>query len=525
MREEFDALQRNRTWQLVPRPPRANVITGKWVFRHKTRPDGSLERYKARWVVRGFRQRAGVDFTDTFAPVVKPGTIRAVLQLAVSRAWPVHQLDVSNAFLHGHLDEQVFCQQPTGFVDTDYPDHVCLLSRSLYGLKQTPRAWYQRIAAFLQQQGFRSTRSDASLFVYHQGHATAYLLLYVDDIILTASSPALLQQITARLGTEFALKDLGALHYFLGIEVVRRATGFFLHQQKYAYELLERAGMLNCKPASTPVDTKAKVSAVEGSPASDAPFYRSIVGALQYLTLTRPDIQYAVQQVCLHMHAPRDTHWALVKRILRYIRGTTAMGLTLTASPDTSLVAYSDADWAGCPDTRRSTSGYCVYLGPSLISWSSKRQPTVSRSSAEAEYRAVANAVAECSWLRQLLQELLYEVTKATLVYCDNVSAVYLAANPVHHRRTKHIELDIHFVREHVALGRVRVLHVPTDQQFADVMTKGLPTSTFEGFRSSLCVTGDASTAGGVEHVYMYVGLGSVCSTCSICLPLYVRVS
>ena len=166
MREEFDALQRNRTWQLVPRPPRANVITGKWVLRHKTRPDGSLERYKARWVVRGFRQRAGVDFTDTFAPVVKPGTIRAVLQLAVSRAWPVHQLNVSDAFLHGHLNEQVFCQQPTGFVDTDYPDHVCLLSRSLYGLKQAPRAWYQRIAAFLQQQGFRSTRSYASLFVY-----------------------------------------------------------------------------------------------------------------------------------------------------------------------------------------------------------------------------------------------------------------------------------------------------------------------------------------------------------------------
>ena len=220
------------------------------------------------------------------------------------------------------------------------------------------------MAGFLQQQGFRTTRSDASLFVYHQGAATAYLLLYVDDIILTASSPALLQQITAQLSAEFALKDLGALHYFLGIEVARRDTGFFLHQQKYAHEVLERAGMLNCSPATTPVDTKAKVSAVEGSPASDAAFYRSIVGALQYLTLTRPNLQYAVQQVCLHMHAPRDTHWTLVKRILRYICGTTSMGLTLTASPDTSLVAYSDADWAGCPDTRRSTSGYCVYLAP-----------------------------------------------------------------------------------------------------------------------------------------------------------------
>ena len=498
MQEEFDALQRNRTWTLVPRPPRANVITGKWVFRHKTRSDGSLERYKARWVVRGFRQRAGVDFTETFAPVVKPGTIRTVLQLAVSRGWPVHQMDVSNAFLHGHLEEQVFCEQPTGFVDASFPGHVCLLSRSLYGLKQAPRAWYQRIAGFLQTLGFSVTRSDASLFVYRHGDTTAYLLLYVDDIILTASSAAVLQQITLRLRDEFAIKDLGALHYFLGIEVVRRPDGFFLHQQKYAHELLERAGMLNCHPVATPVDTKAKVSALEGSPASDAPFYRSIVGALQYLTLTRPDLQYAVQQVCLHMHAPRDSHWTLVKRILRYIRGTMTLGLTLTASTSLEMVAYSDADWAGCPDTHRSTSGYTVYLGDSLISWSSKRQATVSRSSAEAEYRAVANAVAECCWVRQLLAELFIPMPKASVVFCDNISSVYMPSNPVHHRRTKHIELDIHFVREQVALGKLRVLHVPTKQQFADVLTKGLPTTAFQDFRSSLCIRPpDASTAAG----------------------------
>ncbi|XP_073357847.1 uncharacterized protein [Aegilops tauschii subsp. strangulata] len=236
----------------------------------------------------------GRGFTETFAPVVKPGTIRTVLQLAVSRAWPVHQLDVCNAFLHGHLIEQVFCEQPTDFVDTTHPDHVCLLSRSFYGLKQAPRAWYQRIAAFLQTLGFTLTRSDDSLFVYHHGVDTAYLLLYVDDIILTASTVALLQRLTAHLRDEFALKDLGPLHYFLGIEVVRWPDGFFLHQQRYAHELLDRAGMLNCKPAPTPVDTKAKVSALEGSPASDAAFYRSIVGALQYLTLTRPNLQYAV---------------------------------------------------------------------------------------------------------------------------------------------------------------------------------------------------------------------------------------
>nr|XP_040256272.1 uncharacterized mitochondrial protein AtMg00810-like [Aegilops tauschii subsp. strangulata] len=247
--------------------------------------------------------------------------------------------------------------------------------------------------------GFRVTRSDASLFVYFHGDVTAYLLLYIGDIILTASSGELLRQLTAQLQSEFAIKDLGPLHYFLGIEVVRRADGFFLHQQKYAHELLERAGMLNCKLVATPVDTKAKLSALDGSPASDASFYRSFVGALWYLTLTRPDLTYAIQQVCLHMHSPLDSHWNLVKRILRCIRGTMAFGLTLTASCSTEMVAYSDADWAGCPNTRRSMSGYCVYLGPSLISWSSKRQPTISRSSAEAEYCAVANAIVECSWL------------------------------------------------------------------------------------------------------------------------------
>lgn len=201
------------------------------------------------------------------------------------------------------------------------------------------------------------------------------------------------------------------------------------------------------------------------------------------------------------MHSPRDAHWSLVKRILCYIRGHMDLGLTLLASPFTNIVAYSDADWVGYPDTRRSTSGYCVLLGPSLISWSSKRQPTVSHSSAEGEYHAVANAVAECTWLRQLLHKLCCPVNKATVVYCDNVSAVYLSANLVHHRRTKHIELDIHFVREQVALGNVRVLHVPTTQQFADIMMKGLPTSTFEEFWSSLCIAShDASTAGGVER-------------------------
>jgi histone deacetylase 1/2 len=432
--------------------------------------------------------------------VVKPATIRTVLHLAASRDWPVHQLDVKNAFLHGELAERVYCRQPAGFIDPDHPDHVCLLAKSLYGLRQAPRAWFDRLRMYLLQIGFRATGSDASLFIFNHGGATAFLLVYVDDIILTASSNDLLHHIVEQLCSEFAIKDLGALRFFLGVQVTRDATGFFLTQAQYAEEILERAGMSSCKPATTPADTKPKVSLHDGNllPASDASFYRSIAGALQYLTLTRPDVAYAVNQACLYMHAPRDTHWTLVKRILRYLQGTLEHGISITASSPSQLTAYSDADWAGCPDTRRSTSGYCVFLGDSLVSWSSKRQTTVSRSSAEAEYRGVAHAAAECCWLRNLLGELLVDVPKATIIYCDNISAVYLSENPVHHRRTKHVELDIHFVREKVAIGQLRVLQVPSSRQYADIMTKGLPTALFEEFKDSLCIrSGDAATAGG----------------------------
>jgi len=254
---------------------------------------------------------------------------------------------------------------------------------------------------------------------------------------------------------------MGELHFFLGIDVKRTPNDFFLSQERYIDDLLDRAGMSSCHSAATPVDAKGKLSA-DGDAITDAKSYRSLVGALQYLTVTWPDIAFAVQQTCLFMHDPRAPHMALLKRILRHIKGTPTHGIQLRATADLNITAYSDADWAGCPDTRHSTSGFCVFLGDSLVSWSSKRQPTVSRSSAEAEYRALANAAAECIWLRQLLGELHCPVSKATVAYCDNISAVYMSSNPIHHKRTKHIELDIHFVRERVQVGEFRVLHVPT---------------------------------------------------------------
>lgn len=258
-------------------------------------------------------------------------------------------------------------QQPPGFRDPRYPNHVCLLQRSLYGLKQAPRAWFHRFAQFILRFGFMHSQCDSSLFIYRQGSHTAYLLLYVDDIVLTASSTELVQRIIATLAGEFAMTDLGDLNYFLGIVVSRDSNGMFLSQQKYALEILEKAHMLNCKPARTPADTSVKLGDT-GPPVSDPTLYRSLAGALQYLTFTRPDITYAVQQICLYMHDPREPHFNALKRILRYLRGTDSFGLQLYANSSRGLIAYSDADWAGCPTTRRSTSGFCIFFCHNLIS-------------------------------------------------------------------------------------------------------------------------------------------------------------
>ncbi|GJQ95498.1 ribonuclease H-like domain-containing protein [Tanacetum coccineum] len=469
MYDEYNVLVKNGTWVLVPRPADVNMVRSMWLFKHKFYADDALSHYKARLVSNGSSQQLGADFGETFSPVVKPATIRTVLSLAVSRKWPIHQLDVKNAFLNGDLFETVYMHQPLGFVDSRYPHHVCLLQRSLYGLKQAPRAWFQRFTGYATRAGFSHSRCDSSLFIYTQGSQVAYLLIYVDDIILTASSTALLQQIIASLHKEFDMTDLGALNYFLGISATRHSTGLFLSQKKYALQLLERAHMVACNPSRTPVDTEAKLG-LDGVPVQDPTLYRSLVG------------------ICLHMHDPREPYLAALKRILRYVRGTLDFGLHLYASATTSLVGYTDVDWAGCPSTRRSTSGYCVFLGDNLLSWSSKRKHTISRSSSEAEYRGVANVVAETTWIHNLLRELHSPLVTATMVYCDNVSVVYFSANPVQHQRTKHIKIDIHFVRDMVTAGHVRVLHVSSRFQFADIFTKGLPSALFEDFHSSLSV-------------------------------------
>jgi hypothetical protein len=283
-----------------------------WIFRHKEKSDGSFERHKARLVGNGAGQQVGVDCGETFSPVVKPATIRTVLSIAISNSWHIHQLDVKNAFLHGELKETVYMYQPLGFRDPNYPDHVCRLRKSLYGLKQAPRAWYQRFADYASSIGFSQSKCDNSLFIYKKENHQAYLLLYVDDIILTTSSSTLRKSIISLLSSEFAMKDLGPLSYFLGIGVTRHKHGLFLSQKKYAENILSRAGMSSCKSCPTLVDTKPKLSATNSVPYENPSLYRSLAGALQYLIFTRPDISYAVQQICLFMHHPMDSVESLV---------------------------------------------------------------------------------------------------------------------------------------------------------------------------------------------------------------------
>lgn len=264
------------------------------------------------------------------------------------------------------------CQQPTGFVDTAHPDAVCLLDKSLYGLWLAPRAWFNHFAEFVVKLGFRTNHSDSSLFVLHRRNDIAYLLIYVDDIVLTGSSPGLLQHVIDRLRAEFTVKDLSELRFFLDIDVKRTVDGFYPSQERYVEDILEHASMMTCKPVSTPVESKGKLSGDEAT-LDDASSYRSLVGTLMYLTVTRPDLAFAMQQACLQMHDPCVPHMTMLERILRYVHGTTSHRLHLHASPELDVMAYSDANWAGCLDTRHSTSGFCIFLDASLVSWSSKR--------------------------------------------------------------------------------------------------------------------------------------------------------
>ena len=372
MDEEYSALQRQQTWSLVPLVIGKNIVGCKRVFKLKRNSDGSISRYKARLVAKGFHQQHGIDFQETFSPVVKPPTIRLILALAVTYNWPLKQLDVRNAFLHGVMKKEVYMSQPPGYVATNLPQHVCRLHKSIYGLKQASQAWFESFTTQLLNLGFQPSTVDTSLFIYRDGPVIAFLLLYVDDIVLTSNTPSFLTQFIANLSTVFELKDMGTLSYFLGLQIQRSTKGLTVTQTKYAIDLLTKHNMVHCSPCKTPCVPNVCLSTTYGQPLTNVHAYRSLIGALHYLTFTRPDISFVVHQVCQFMNAPTDIHLTAAKRILRYIRGTLEHGLFYTLGP-ISLSAFSNANWAGDPNDRRSTSSLLVFLGPNPITRSVKK--------------------------------------------------------------------------------------------------------------------------------------------------------
>jgi len=317
------------------------------------------------------------------------------------------------------------------------------------------------------------------------------MLVYVDDILITGSSPTLVQQIISNLNGHFSLKQLGELDYFLGIETKRLPDGsLLLTQTKYIRDLLAKTKMTDCKPISSPMVAELKLSKDHGTPVADSSLYRSVVGALQYLTITRPELSFAINKVCQFMSNPLDLHWTTVKHFLRYLKGTMYLGLKLNRVSQPlhlPILAYCDADWATDINDRRYTSGACVFLGSNLISWWSRKQPVISRSTTEAEYRSLAQATSEILWIQTLFTELKVATTVPT-VLCDNLSTVALAHNPVLHSRTKHMELDLFFVREKVLQKQLLIQHIPATQQLADALTKPLSSSSFLDYRSKLNV-------------------------------------
>lgn len=378
-------------------------------------------------------------------------------------------------------------EQPPGFIDPLYPNHVCSLKKVLYGLRQAPLAWYQRFRDFLVSLGFKCSTADTSLFVLSRNSILIYLLVYVDDIIVTGNSWDAISSLLSRLRHEFATKDLGRLGYFLGLKVSYTSSGLFLCQTKYAHDILDRAQLLDSKPVSTPLAPSATFTK-DGDAFCDPTLYRSLVGALQYLTITRPDLAYVVNTVSQFQQRPTIEYFQAVKRILRYVKGTLNFGLTFSHG-SLQLLGYSDADWAKCTDTRRSTYGYSIFLVPNIISWSAKKQPTVSRSSCESEYRALANTASEMLWILNVFCDLHATPTEPPVLLSDNKSALFLSQNPISHKRAKHIDIDCHFDRELVESGRLHTRFIPSELQLADVFTKSLPINVFKLFRFKLCVT------------------------------------
>lgn len=485
MNQELAALESNQTWELTTLLPGKKIIGCKWVFKIKLRADGTLDKCKARLVANGYDQEYGMDYTEVFSFVAKHVTIRLMITVATINSWPLHQLDVNNAFFHGFLKDDIYMVPSKGYTGAK-AGQVCRLVKSLYGLKQASREWNMEFCKQLFDHGFVQSSNDHCLFTKGAGVSFLCILVYVDDILVTSPSQSLIDEFKQFLHHKFTIKDLGPAKFFLGIEIARSVEGTTLNQRKYILDLLTHAGLLQCKPVPTPLPSGLVLSQGTEAVLADPDVYRRLVGKLLYLNLTRPDITHATQQLSQFISKPTVVHWNAAVHVLKYFKGFLSTGIFILAQLPHSLHAYSDADWGACMDTRKSLTGFCIFYGNTLLSWRCKKQKTISTSSAEAEYRALSSTTKELVWITALLHDFGLHYELPISLSCDNHAAIHITKNQVFHERTKHLDIDCHFVRERFRSGFVLPTSVSSTEQLADLFTKSLPRSRFRYLLSKM---------------------------------------
>ncbi|KAK8625938.1 hypothetical protein V6N13_057093 [Hibiscus sabdariffa] len=485
MQEELNQFDRSNVWTLVDRPHDKSTIGTKWVFRNKLDESGNIVRNKARLVAQGYTQEEGIDFDETYAPVARMEAIRMLLAFACHHEFKLFQMDVKSSFLNGFINEEVYVEQPPRFEDPKFPNHVFKLSKALYGLKQAPRAWYERLSNFLVEKGFNKGNVDTTLFIKNDGKDILVVQIYVDDIIFGSTNELLCQDFAKLMQGEFEMSMMGELSFFLGLQIKQRNDGIFINQAKYIKEKLKKFGMENVKPQATPMSSSTKLDKDEEGKCVDSKLYRSMIGSLLYLTASRPDIMFSVCLCARFQANPKESHLKAVKRIFRYLLDTPNLGLWYPRDSTFDLHAYSNADYGGCKIDRKSTSSTCQFLGNMLISWFSKKQNSVALSTTEAEYISAGSCCAQVLWMKQQLFD--YGIDVGTIpIKCDNTSAICLTKNPIHHSRTKHIEIRHHFIRDHVSKDDIVLEYVDTLHQLADIFTKPLDKERFWTLRRDL---------------------------------------
>jgi hypothetical protein len=472
-------------------PNGVKAIGCKWVFKTKRDSQGNIERYKARLVAKGFTQREGIDYTETFSPVSKKDSFRVIMALVAHFNFELHQMDVKTAFLNGSLEEEVYMKQPEGFCSSEGENLVCKLNRSIYGLKQASRQWYLKFHEVITSFGFEENVMDQCIYQRVSGSHICFLVLYVDDILLATNDKGMLYEVKQFLSRNFDMKDMGEASYVIGIKIHRdRNRGILgLSQEAYINKVLERFNMKNCSPSVAPI---VKGDKFELSQCPQNNFerehmknisYASAVGSLMYAQVcTRPDIAYAVGVLGRYQINPGVDHWRAAKKVMRYLQGTKNFMLMYKRTDNLEVIGYSDSDYAGCIDTRKSTSGYVFMLASGVVSWRSAKQTLTATSTMEAEFVSCFEATSHGVWLKSFISGLrvVDSISKPLKMYCDNSAAVFMAKNNKSGSRSKHIDIKYLAVRERVKENKVVIEHVSTELMIADPLTKGMPPKNFK---------------------------------------------